>query len=90
MAQGLSATRVGTDTVSGALINRLDTTVLTPTAGSRIVGVDVQPGSAPEAALIGYNADATGDVVTLTWRVAGPSVSVLHNVSFIVTEVTDA
>lgn len=90
MAAGLAQTRVATDTVSGALATRLDTTALTPTAGSRIVGVDLLPNSAPEAALIGYSADATGDAVTLTWRVAGPSVSVTHLVRFTVTEVQDA
>jgi hypothetical protein len=84
MAQGLSTARTATDSLNGGTT---DTTVLTPTAGTRIVGVDLQYTS-PEVAMTGISSDSTGDSVTVSWKVAGKS-GQTYPVSLTVFEVTD-
>ena len=87
MAAGLAQTVVASDTLNGA---SEDTTVLTPTAGSRIVGVfKIHQGSAPEVTIIGYTSDATGDSVTVRFKVDGLS-GVTYPVRLTVVEVQDA
>lgn len=85
MAAGIAQARTATDTLNGA---STDTTALTPTAGSRIVGVDLQY-TAPEVAMTGITSDATGDAVTVSWKVAGLS-GQTYPVSLTVFEVQDA
>ena len=85
MATGLGQTRVATDTLNG---DSSDTTALTPTAGSRIVGVFVKS-KAPEVTLVGYASDATGDAVTVSFTVRGVS-GATYPVALTVVEVSDA
>lgn len=87
MAQGLSSAREQADTVGGTTSTDLDTTVLTPTAGSRIVSVFVKK-AAPEVRIIGIASDATGDTVTVTWKCRGLEGAV-YPVVLTVFEVTD-
>lgn len=85
MAAGVGQARTATDDLNGA---STDSTALTPTAGSRIVGVDLKYTS-PEVAMTGIVSDATGDAVTVYWKVAGKS-GQTYPVSLTVFEVTDA
>lgn len=85
MAAGEVASKVVNDDVNGA---GLDSTVLTPTAGHRISGVYTRY-TAPEVALTGVVSDATGDEVTVHWKVEGLA-GQTYPVSITVFEVADA
>ncbi len=88
MATGLGQSVETSDTVGCTTATEFDTTVLTPTAGSRIVGVFVKK-TAPEISLYGITSDATGDVVTVTWKCRGKEAAT-YPVVLTVFEVTDA
>lgn len=85
MAAGLAQSVVATDTING---DTTDTTVLTPTAGARIVGVFVKS-KAPEISITGIVSDATGDSVTVSYKTKGLA-GVTYPIALTVFEVTDA
>lgn len=84
MAVGDVTSRVATDTLSGA---SEDSTALTPTAGFRISAVFTKY-TAPEVALTGIASDATGDAVTVYWKVLGKA-GETYPVTLTVTEIDD-
>lgn len=85
MAAGEVGSKVVSDTLNGGTV---DSTALTPTSGSRICGVDIKY-AAPEVSMTGLVSDATGDNVTVYYKVAGKS-GQTYPVSLTVFEATDA
>lgn len=89
MAAGLARTRNLTVSVNG----RTDSTtsVTKSIAGTRIVSVDVAPGTSPEVSVTGIQfADATGQAVTVAYKTLGPSSSATYSLVLAVGEVDDA
>lgn len=85
MAAGLAQAVETSDTING---DAVDTTVLTPTAGARIVGVFVKK-KAAEITVTGITSDATGDEVTVSYSTRGKA-GATYPITLTVFEVTDA